>query len=290
MGAALVVCPYLQPGHHSSQGDPGGSGGARHRQDRRACGQGGGGEKKRKRKEKRPNTSSHRKGSGKGSGKLNRRVQAFFGKAPARPRRSPCCSITGPAVPSRGTAGATRGEPGQPPASQQSWIWQQLRAPGLQGWGSPARTGTDGSFSETARARRCWNNPTAKEVALPRVTSRLCPQGVCRSSVTSRGHFKATALCATLCCRCGRARSAARGHSEVGSAGKGQSPARAESEPPAAPAERGAMCQPDAQSAAPLPRPTVTHKQSCSVFFPLQKKKKEIQERGREISRRPRFS
>lgn len=127
---------------------PAGSGGAWHRQDRRACGQGGGGEKKRKRKEKQPNTSSHRKGSGKGSGKLNRRVQAFFGKAPARPRCSPCCSITGPAW--RGTVDPTRAEPDQPPASQEGWIWQQLQARGIPRWGSPARAGTDGSLSESA--------------------------------------------------------------------------------------------------------------------------------------------
>lgn len=109
-GSTIVLCPYLQPGHGTSQGDPGWLRGCAASPGPPALRAGRWGrEEERKRKEKQLNTSSHRKGSGKGSGKLNRRLQAFFGKAPARPRCSPCCSITGPAAPWRGTVGPTRG-------------------------------------------------------------------------------------------------------------------------------------------------------------------------------------
>lgn len=85
-----------------------------------------------------------------------------------------------------------------------------MQAQGLPRWGSPARTGTDGSSSETARARWCWNNTAAEEAALPRVPGRTRPQAAPWSSVTGRGHFKATELSATLCFRCARASSTAR--------------------------------------------------------------------------------
>lgn len=72
MGAAPVVCPYLQPGHGASQGDPGRLRGHVASPGPPALRAGRWGRKEeRKRKEKRLNTSSNRKGSGKGSGKLN---------------------------------------------------------------------------------------------------------------------------------------------------------------------------------------------------------------------------
>lgn len=275
---------------------PAGSGGAWHRQDRRLCGQGRGGEKKREREKKSGRTHPLTgKGVVREVANSTEEFRPFLGK----PQPSPDTLLAAPSrgqLPRWGRRGAQwvppGAEPAQPPASQEGWIRQRLQPRGQPRWGSPARTGTDGSFSAIAWARWRWNNPLAKEAALPRVTGRICPQAAPRSSVTSRGHFRATVLSATLCFRCPRASSTARRAQapaarwavrERGCAEGGLSQSRRRCLP-AASSVRGGMCQPDAQSAALLPRPRVTHKQSCLVFFPLQEKKKQKREREREKS------
>lgn len=71
----------------------------------------------------------------------------------------------------------------------------------------------------------------AKEVALPRVTGRTCPQGVCRLANQPRPLQSDNAFChAVLPTAPGTDTG-----SEVGSAGKGLCWGWAESEPPAVP-------------------------------------------------------
>lgn len=286
-----VARPYLQPGHRTAvasgacQGDPSEFRGCAASPGLRA----GRRERKeeRKRKEKRPNTSSHRKGSGKGSGKLNRRVQTFFGKAPQGPAAVPWGWLS-----LRGRSGAERAlvmaEPGGLPAPHPS-----AGSHSRLSWVPPAATGTDRS---TGCSPASWRLPghrgtgTAPQprnwrVWLPRgVTCRTCPQGGHRLVPCTQLKWLRSngAFCHAVHWVSPRIQCCLQGKDVAAREGVGAQGGLSQSHPAASSLQCGDVHP--AHHEARLPRPRVTHKQSCLGFFTSSGKKKKRKKSEREKS------
>lgn len=146
----------------------------------------------------------------------------FLGK----PQPGPDAFLAAPSrgwLPHRGAPWVPPGaEPDQPPASRRAESGSSCKHEGYQdGAPQPGLALMAASHSPgTLLLEQPHGQGSGSTQSDRQDVSPGCVQAAPSSSVTSRGHFKATMLSATLCFRCPRASSTDSG-SEVGSAGKG---------------------------------------------------------------------